>query len=79
MCTERYGDSKLAPPSGGRDRKFGSSSETRLCRHMHCMIATEQVMTDRYDIVERTGRSEEYNDERKREYDPAVMFFHPGI
>jgi len=43
------------------------------------MIATEQVMTDRYDVVERTGCSEENNDERKREYDPAVMFFHPGI
>jgi len=46
---------------------------------MHGMIATEQVMTDRYDVVERTGGGEENNDKRKRENNPAVMFFHPGI
>jgi len=43
------------------------------------MIASEQVMTDRYDVVERTGCSKEYDDERKREDNPTVMLFHPKI
>jgi hypothetical protein len=46
---------------------------------MHCVITTEQVMTDRYDVVERAGCSEENNNECKREYDPAAMFFHPRV
>lgn len=43
------------------------------------MIATEQVMTNRYYVVERAGCGEENNNKRERENNPAVMFVHPKI
>jgi hypothetical protein len=36
---------------------------------MHMMIATEQVMANRNDIVKSARRREEKNDERKRKND----------
>jgi len=41
------------------------------------MIAAKNVVTNRNNVVERAGCSEENNDKRKRENDPAVMFLHP--
>jgi hypothetical protein len=57
----------------------GTISETWLSTHVHCMIAAEQVMTNRYDVVERAGCSEENNDKRERENYRAVVVFHPKI
>jgi hypothetical protein len=44
---------------------------------MHQMVATEQVMTNRNNVMERASGGEENNHKRERENDPAVMIFHP--
>ncbi len=46
---------------------------------MHQMVATEQVMTNRNNVMERTSGGEENNHKRERENDPAVIIFHPKI
>ena len=40
---------------------------------MHVMITAKYVMTNRDNVVKRTGRGEENDDERKRENDCAVV------
>jgi hypothetical protein len=44
---------------------------------MQKMVATEQVMTNRNNVIERTSGGEENNHKRERENDPTVMIFHP--
>ena len=42
---------------------------------MQCVIATEQVVTDRYNIVEKAGRQKEQDDTRQHGDDQPVMLF----
>jgi len=55
---------------------FPRLEASRLGHHVQMMIAAKYVMTNRNNVVECASYSEENNDKRKRENNPAVMFFH---
>ena len=42
---------------------------------MHCVIATKQEVTDRYDVVEKAGGQKEKDDTGQRGDDQPMMSF----
>ena len=42
---------------------------------VHCVITTEQVVTDRYGIVERAGREKKHDDEGQPGDDLLMVLF----
>jgi hypothetical protein len=48
-----------------------------LGHRVQLMIASKQVMTNRNYIVQRAGCGKKNDDKRKREDNPAMMFFQP--